>query len=198
MRSIDVLIEGNLEFSGACNKEKMKKLSLGQSPKILWIGCSDSRVCPETITNVDLGNIFVHRNIANQVSTRDLNGLSVIEYAVKFLKVDTIIVCGHTGCGGVKASLEGLEGTDYIGEWIKDLSLLAKKTKQSYPELSLEALESKLLELNITQQINCLKELPIVKEALKENVYLNLYGCLFDIAKGKLEMITTVGGRDEN
>ena len=190
MRSIDTLLSGNKEFQSNCNKSEMEKLSTGQSPRVLWIGCSDSRVCPSIVSNLGLGEIFVHRNIANQVSEKDINGLAVIEYAVNFLKVDSIVVCGHSGCGGVNAALEGLPATEYIGDWISDLKNLAFKSKEENPDLSSEELEK----INVVHQIDQLKNLSVVKNAVQN---LNLYGCLFDIKSGKLSVVTEYGGDNE-
>lgn len=197
MSSIDFLMNGNLEFSNTCNRSGMKKLAMQQNPKILWIGCSDSRVCPETISNMGLGNIFVHRNIANQVSNTDKNFLSVLEYAVNFLAVDTIVVCGHSACGGVKAALEGLPPTEHIADWIEDLEKLALSTKQLNLALSAEELEQKLIETNVIHQIDRLKEISIIKDAWGKKQSLCLYGVVFDIAAGKLKLITTIGSDNE-
>lgn len=187
MKSIDLLLEGNRSFSQSCDQAEMKKLSQGQSPKILWIGCSDSRVCPETISQLGLGNIFVHRNIANQVNTKDQNLLSVIEYAVNFLKVESIVVSGHSSCGGAKAAIAGLEGTTHIGGWIEDLCSLASEVKSEGASLSEEELETKVLNENVKRQVKHLEQIPIVSEGVKNG--LNLYGCLFNIEHGKLELV---------
>jgi len=115
------LIDGNRVFSLTKkieDPEYFKKLSLGQKPDYLWIGCSDSRVPANEVTNTQSGEIFVHRNIANLVIHTDLNLLSVVEYAVNVLEVKHVIVCGHYGCGGVRAAMQhGLHG--HVDNWLR-------------------------------------------------------------------------------
>src|SRR6476620_10000923 len=119
-QSYQRLLDGNRQFSLSKkfdDPEYFKKLSLGQKPEYLWIGCSDSRVPANEITNTESGEMFVHRNIANMVVHTDLNLLSVLEYAVNFLEVKHVIVCGHYGCGGVKASMSNqLHG--FVDNWL--------------------------------------------------------------------------------
>jgi len=117
------LIEGNKRFAMSKKFEDplyFKKLSLGQKPDYLWIGCSDSRVPANEVTNTESGEIFVHRNIANLVVHTDMNLLSVLEYAVKYLQVKHIIVCGHYGCGGVRAAISN-ELHGFVDNWLRNI-----------------------------------------------------------------------------
>ena len=121
--SYNKLIEGNKRFAMSKkfgDPEYFKKLSLGQTPEYLWIGCSDSRVPANEVTNTESGVIFVHRNIANLVVHTDMNLLSVLEYAVKYLGVKHIIVCGHYGCGGVKAAMSN-ELHGFVDNWLRNI-----------------------------------------------------------------------------
>ncbi len=161
------------------------RLADGQSPDILWIGCSDSRVVPNLITGLDAGDIFVHRNIANQLRENDFNAHSALDYAVNFLHVENIIVCGHYNCGGVKAALGG-PVNQTIDTWIADLRSLAQKH-----HLELDAIEdetsrvNRLVELNVIEQVKHVKHIPFVQQAIQAGK-LQVHGWVFDLKSGAL------------
>lgn len=181
------LLEGNKQFVKdmlAKDPEYFKNLAKGQSPEYLWIGCSDSRVPANEITNTLPGEIFVHRNIANMVVNTDINLLSVINYSVKYLKVKHIIVCGHYGCGGVIAAM-GNKQYGIIDNWLsnikdvyrdhhKELSIIKDETKRA----------KRLVELNVIQQVHNLAKVSIIQDAWKEDQFPVLHGWVYGLEDG--------------
>ncbi len=161
------------------------KLSKGQKPGILYIGCSDSRVTAEELMGVKPGEVFVHRNIGNMVPNTDLSAMSVIHYAVSYLKVDHIVVCGHYFCGGVKAAMEPAD-MGILNPWlrnIRDVYRLHKNELDGFAEE--EDRYKRLVELNVQEQcVNVIKT-PDVQQAFKERK-LTVHGWVFDIHSGKL------------
>ncbi|MFA5555687.1 MAG: carbonic anhydrase [Flavobacteriaceae bacterium] len=162
-----------------------KKLAEGQSPKILYIGCSDSRVTAEELMGASPGEVFVHRNIANMVVSIDMNVMSVINYAVGALNIEQIIVCGHYGCGGVRAAMEP-DDLGILNPWLRNVRDVYRMHKNE-----LNAIENqnerynKLVEFNVQEQ--CLN---VIKTAVVQKAYyerkLKVYGWVFDIHTGKL------------
>ncbi len=171
----------------AKDQHYFSNLSKGQSPEYLWVGCSDSRVPAESMLGLQPGELFVHRNVANQVQTDDPNGMSVIQFSVQALKVRHIIICGHVGCGGVKAALNG--GTDqYLEKWLQPIATLAITHKETLDRLSTEDEKTTLLaELNVQSQIEQLAAHNIIKSAWEEGQSLQVHGWLFDIRVGLLK-----------
>lgn len=180
------LIEGNKRFSLSKkfeDPEYFKKLSLGQTPEYLWIGCSDSRVPANEVTSTRSGEIFVHRNIANLVVHTDLNMLSVLEYAVKYLKVKHIIVCGHYGCGGVKASMSN-EFHGFVDNWLMNIKDVYNKNTNELERITdLDKRTDRLTELSVIEQVRNLAKTTIVQEAWKERT-LHLHGWVYGINNG--------------
>lgn len=166
--------------------EYFQRLSKDQTPDFLWIGCSDSRVPAEIIVNAEPGEIFVHRNIANQMITTDFNSLSVLQYAVDVLKVSHVIVCGHYNCGGIKAAFEKQRsGLVIMNKWlthIKDIYRLHE------PEIrSLETYTdrvNRLVELNIIEQVHRLSYTSIVQQAWKQEQRPMLHGWVYGLHDG--------------
>ena len=161
-----------------------EKLSKGQSPEYLWIGCSDSRVPAESITGTDPGEMFVHRNIANMVVHSDMNMLSVLSYAVDVLKVKHIIVCGHYGCGGVMAAMKNQQ-FGLIDNWlrhIKDVYRFHNKELDAIQDETLRA--RRFVELNVQEQVHDLGKTSIVQNAWKRDQPLHLHGWAYDIHDG--------------
>ncbi|RMZ87459.1 hypothetical protein DV736_g5314, partial [Chaetothyriales sp. CBS 134916] len=164
--------------------ELFEQLGKGQSPQILWVGCADSR-CPETtILGLQPGEIFCHRNIANILTPNDLNSLSVIQYAVQYLKVKHIIVCGHTSCGGIAAAL-GNKKLGLIDTWLMPLRTLRRENLELLESLSEQDRGLKLVELNVRSSINVLLENPTVIDAIAERD-LAVHGLIFDVGTGEL------------
>lgn len=160
------------------------KLGKGQAPEILWIGCADSR-CPETtILGLQPGDIFCHRNIANILVPTDLNSLSVIQYAVQYLKVKHIIVCGHTSCGGVAAALDNKQ-LGLIDTWLMPLRNLRQANAKLLEGLSEKDRALKMVDLNTRRSVSVLLENPIVIDAMVERD-LKVHGVIYDVGSGQL------------
>ncbi len=160
-----------------------------QQPYFLWIGCSDSRVPAETLTGVMPGEMFVHRNIGNQVWETDMNLLAVLQYAVDVLKVRHVIICGHTNCGALKAAMhDGAHGV--LDHWLSDI-----RTVIRWHRIELNAIDderarlSRLSELNVLQQMGILARTPVVLDAWKKGQQLLLQGVVYDVASGQLKPV---------
>lgn len=169
-------------------------LANGQSPEILWIGCSDSR-CPETtLLDMEPGDVFVHRNIANIVHATDLSVNSVVEYAVKYLKVKHVVLCGHTSCGGVGAAL-GNKKLGLIDTWLLPLRTLRKDNLKLLESLDPKEAALKLVELNVVGGVKTLKENPNILDAIAERG-LEVHGLIYDIASGELKEVEVLEDDD--
>jgi carbonic anhydrase len=164
--------------------EYFKRLSLGQSPPILWIGCADSRVPANEIIGAEPGEVFVHRNIANMVVHSDMNMLSVLDYAVNVLKVKHIIVCGHYGCGGVQAAMTN-KHIGLIDNWIRHI-----KDVYRFHQDELNAIENekdrfnRFVELNVVEQVLDLAKTSIVQTAWESGQAVHVHGWVYDIHDG--------------
>jgi carbonic anhydrase len=164
-----------------------KRLAKIQKPEFLWIGCSDSRVPANEITDTQPGEIFVHRNIANLVVPNDLNLLSVIEYSVLVLKVKHIIVCGHYGCGGIKASMSH-QGLHSIDQWLKNIPFEANRAAlEAIPDIDARA--DRLTELSVEYQVEKLSQLPTIRKAWEEMRQPILHGWVYRLVDGILHPI---------
>lgn len=169
-----------------------------QSPEYLWIGCSDSRVPANEITNTQPGEIFVHRNIANLVVNTDVNLLSVLQYAVEVLKVKHIIVCGHYGCGGVKAAMTNNNFNHILNIWLRNIKDVFAKNRPT-----LEAIKDdgqrfdKLVELNVIDQVKNLSKTSIVQRAWKNGEELQLHGWVYRLSDGLINPIYELENNDE-
>lgn len=163
--------------------EFFQKLSRQQSPKYLWIGCSDSRVPANEIINLMPGEVFVHRNIANLVIHTDLNCLSVIQYAVDVLKVEHIMVVGHYGCGGVKAAMEASEH-GLIDNWLRHIRDVYRMRKNELIGMDETSKQNKLCELNVIEQVNNLCHTTMVQNAWKNGAKLCVHGWVYSLEDG--------------
>lgn len=170
-----------------------EELAQDQKPEFLWIGCSDSRVPAEQITGARPGEIFVHRNIANLVVHTDLNVGSVIRYAVDFLMVKHIIVCGHYGCGGVKASLQG-DSLGMIDPWLRHIKDTYNDNEKELDGLKGDepARTDRLVELNVIDQVNNLAHSVLIQRAWKEREAPVLHGWVYGLNDGLLKELLTV------
>jgi carbonic anhydrase len=182
----------NKEWASKTAAEKpdlFPTLAGGQSPEILWIGCSDSR-CPETtILGMQPGEVFVHRNIANIVHATDLSVNAVIDYSVIHLKVKHVVLCGHTSCGGVAAAL-GNNKLGLIDIWLLPLRTLRKDNLQMLESLSSKEAALKLVELNVINGVKTLKENHTILDAMADRG-LQVHGVIYDIATGQLNEVET-------
>lgn len=160
-----------------------------QTPDFLWIGCSDSRVSANEITGTQPGEIFVHRNIANMVVHTDLNLLSVLQYAVEVLKVKHIIVCGHYGCGGVKAAMSN-HSFGIINKWLRNIKDVHRFHREEVDAIKNEDERINLMvELNVQEQVLNLAKTSIVQKAWKENHIPHLHGWVYDLQDGIIKPI---------
>ena len=160
-----------------------------QTPEFLWIGCSDSRVPPNEITGTQPGEIFIHRNIANMVVHTDLNMLSVLEYAVNVLKVRHVIVCGHYGCGGVKAAMTR-HSVGIINKWLRNIKDVYRFHRDEIDSIADEdAKTNKLIELNVKEQVMNLAKTSIVQKAWKERQAPHLHGWVYDLHDGVIKPV---------
>ena len=183
------LIEGNLKFSMTRkmdDPEYFKKLSIGQTPEYLWIGCSDSRVPANEITGTKSGEVFVHRNIANMVVHTDFNLLSVVEYAVKVLKVKHIIVCGHYGCGGVRAAMTN-NTHGFVDNWLLHIKEVYNKYQKELEAIDdFEKRSDRLTELNVIEQVRNLAKTKTIQRAWKERK-LEVHGWVYGMNSGLIK-----------
>ena len=190
MRILKTLFENNKRWADGI-KEKdpdfFTKLSKQQNPEYLWIGCSDSRVPANEIVGLIPGELFVHRNIANLVVHTDLNCLSVIQFAIQVLKIKHIIVCGHYGCGGIKAAVENKDH-GLIDNWLQHIRDIYR-----FHKIELDALENDLAKYNLLCEINVKEQVlnvcktTIVKNVWKSGGELSVHGWIYDIKNGLLE-----------
>jgi carbonic anhydrase len=165
------------------------RLAAQQSPEFLWIGCSDSRVPADKITGTEPGEIFVHRNIANLVVNTDINMLSVLQYAVEVLKVKHVIVCGHYGCGGVKAAMNN-HHYGIINHWLKEIKDVYRLHRNEVDDLSTEDERvNKLIELNVTEQVFNLAKTSIIQKAWKEDNRPHLHGWVYGLNDGIIKPV---------
>lgn len=162
-----------------------EKLSQGQSPAILYIGCSDSRVTAEEVMGLQPGEVFVHRNIANVVPNTDLNVMSVINYAVSVLKVDHVVVCGHYGCGGIKAAMQNTD-MGILNPWLRNIRDVYRLHRKELGAIENdERRYERLAELNVQEQcINVIKTAEVQKAIAERG--LTVHGWIFDIHTGNL------------
>ncbi len=163
-----------------------KKLGQGQNPKLLYIGCSDSRVTAEEMMGAEPGEVFVHRNIANLVVNIDLNSMSVINYAIEHLNVEHAVVCGHYGCGGIQAALETRD-LGVINPWLRNIRDVFRLYKHELLEIKDEQQRrNRLVELNVQEQCVNLVKNAVVQKAMREKG-LKLHGWVFDTYTGRLK-----------
>ena len=162
------------------------KLSEGQSPPVLWIGCSDSRVPANQITNTRPGDIFVHRNIANVVVHTDMNLLSVLDYSINVLKVKHVIVCGHYGCGGVIAAMGNREN-GIVDNWLRHIKDVYRLHTAELDAITDEHKRTdRLVELNVIENVYNLCKTSIVQNAWKNGQELSVHGWVYSLATGKI------------
>jgi len=190
MKVLNQLFENNRRWAAnqtESDPEFFTRLSKQQSPEYLWIGCSDSRVPANEIVGLLPGELFVHRNVANLVVENDLNCLSVIQFAVEALKVKNIIVCGHYGCGGVKAVLDETK-LGLADSWLANMTLIKEKFKNKLFEIRDERTRfNKLCELNVVVQVFNVCNTEIIQKAWQRNQSITVHGWIYDIKDGLLQ-----------
>ena len=200
-RSYEQLLQGNRDYAQAeLNKdpEYFSKLAAGQNPDVFWIGCSDSRVPANQLTNARPGDVFVHRNIANVCVHSDMNMLSVLDFAVNILKVKHVIVAGHYGCGGVTAAISNKQ-FGLIDNWlrhIKDVYRLHSKELENIKDET-ERID-RLVELNVIEQVYNLCKTTIIQNAWRDRADLEVHGWVIDIKTGLVKDLMVSSTNSKN
>ena len=188
MADLTELFELNRAWAAAITADDPRffaELAERQAPEYLWIGCSDSRVPANQIVGLSPGDVFVHRNVANVVVHTDLNCLSVLQYAIDVLSVKHVIVCGHYGCGGVKAALEGTRH-GLIDNWLRHVNDVSEKHADELASLTEEPRFDRLCELNIVEQVANVSQTTIVEDAWARGQALTVHGLVYDLHDGLL------------
>jgi carbonic anhydrase len=199
LKTLKHLFDRNLAWANkvkAYNPEFFSQLSKLQTPEYLWIGCSDSRVPANEIVNLPPGEVFVHRNIANVVVHTDVNCLSVIQYSVEILKVKHIIVCGHYGCGGIKAAMES-EEHGLLGSWLGHVKDVGRVNAGKLNGLPYDDKYDLLCELNVMAQVTNVCNSPIVQNAWQNGTQLCVHGWIYSIENGILKDLDASIASDE-
>ncbi|KAF1363085.1 carbonic anhydrase [Lizonia empirigonia] len=189
---LERLVTGNAYYANKAiskNPDAFTLLSQGQRPQILWIGCAGSHVPETTICHCKPGDIFVHRNIANAIHADDVNAASVVEYAVTHLKVNKVVVCGHTKCGGTLASLTDADMGETLNKWLHPIRELRRRHR---PELDAlvddDARASRVAALNVRLSIDVLEQHPAIRKAIIERG-LTTHGFIYDLTTGQLKIL---------
>ena len=188
MRYLPELFEKNREWAasvGRSDPDFFARLARQQSPAYLWIGCSDSRVPANQIVGLMPGEMFVHRNVANLVVHSDLNALSTIHFAVEVLRVSHVVVCGHYGCGGVKAAFRG-ERHGLVDNWLRHVADVREKHRARLEGRDEAGAHERLCELNVVEQVLNVCNTTVVRDAWARGQALAVHGWIYDLADGLL------------
>lgn len=190
MKSLSKIFDQNRAWAQDMEKNDprfFERLTKQQKPEYLWVGCSDSRTPANTIMGLDPGEVFVHRNVANLVVHSDLNFLSVLQYAVEVLKVQHVIVCGHYGCGGVKAAM-GTEHHGLIDNWLRNIKdIYAAHYDEVNALPTPEQRTDRLCELNVIRQVHSVCHTTIVQDAWARGQKLTVHGWIYKLSNGHLQ-----------
>ena len=201
LTELEKLLQNNRDWAARIKQEDpgfFKRLSQQQSPRYLWIGCSDSRVPANQILGLDPGEVFVHRNIANVMSHGDLNALSVVQFAVDILKVEHILLVGHYGCGGVHAAMTGLR-VGLADNWLRHVADVALKHNDLLEQVDTESLRhARLCELNVIEQVFNVCQTTVVQDAWARGQPLAVHGWVYSLFDGRVrELGMDVSAADE-
>ncbi|MBX9945403.1 MAG: carbonic anhydrase [Reyranella sp.] len=187
--NLDHLLDRNVEWAQSKTRDDptfFVRMAEQQSPKYLWIGCSDSRVTANDVLGLDPGEIFVHRNVANVAHTSDMNLLAVLEYAIDVLRVQHVIVCGHYGCGGIERAL-GDDRSALVDYWLQPIFMLYRRHRAMFDALpDRRAQVDRMCELNIEMQVRRVAAMPVVENAWSNGVPLHLHGWIYGMHDGLL------------
>ena len=187
--ALNSLFVNNREWADRMSKERpgfFQKLAQQQSPKYLWIGCSDSRVPANEIVGLDPGEVFVHRNVANVVVPSDLNALSVIQFAVEHLRVEHIMVVGHYGCGGVIAAARGTR-IGLVDNWLRHVQDVRLRHRQRLNHLPQAELEAVLCEMNVLEQVGNVALSNVMQDAWARGQKIQVHGLIYGLSDGLLK-----------
>jgi len=200
MSGLDHLLDNNRRWAAHMVRENpgfFSNLASQQTPKYLWIGCSDSRVPANQITGLDPGEVFVHRNVANVVVHSDLNALSVIQFAVDHLQVEHIIVVGHYGCGGVLAALRGTR-VGLADNWLRHVHDVKMRHRRRLDHLSVPEQEDVLCEMNVIEQVGHVALTNVIQDAWQRGQRVAVHGWCYGIKDGLLkDLAVTMQRPDE-
>jgi carbonic anhydrase len=191
MPDLQHLLDSNREWADAMvssDPEFFTRLANQQSPEYFWIGCSDSRVPANQITGLAPGEVFVHRNVANVVAETDFNVLAVLQYAVDVLKVKHIIVCGHYGCGGVRAVLENFRH-GLIDNWLAGIRTVARLNREELSALDHESAVDRLCEMNVRVQAKHVARTTIVEDAWERGQPLQIHSWIYRLDTGRINKL---------
>lgn len=190
MQKLKILFENNLKWvSNKTGKDPLyfRNMADAQDPQYLWIGCSDSRVPANEIVGLEPGELFVHRNVANLFPNTDMNCLSVLEYAVDLIKIPHVIICGHYGCGGVKAAMEDHQ-LGLVDNWLRNIRDVYNRYKEELDSIKDQNKRyERLVELNVIQQVLNICHTTIVQGAWMRGQPLWIHGWVYDISSGTLK-----------
>jgi carbonic anhydrase len=193
MKPYEILLSENKLWAAeqlARDPEFFDRLAHLQTPELLWIGCSDSRVPANQITGTEPGEIFVHRNIANLVINTDVNVLSVLDYAVNHLKVKHVIVCGHYGCGGIKAALTNIDYKPVLNMWLRNIKDVYRLHREELDKITDDEKKwDKLTELNVMEQVRNLAKTSIIQRAWKNENRPGLHGWVYGLKDGIIKPV---------
>jgi carbonic anhydrase len=187
MRELQELFENNREWSEKRNPLEFLKTAEKQTPKYLWIGCSDSRIPANEILGLEPGEVFVHRNVANLVPHTDFNCLSVLQYGVEYLNIEHVIVCGHYQCGGVAAAM-GKDQLGLVDNWLRNIRDVYFREKEELDKISNTELKyNRLVELNVLYQVMNVCHTTIVQNTWAKNKKLCIHGWVYDVHTGLIK-----------
>jgi carbonic anhydrase len=193
MKPYEVLLKENKLWAAQKVSEDpdyFDRLAHLQTPEFLWIGCSDSRVPANEITNTQPGEIFVHRNVANLVINTDVNLLSVLDYAVNHLKVRHVIVCGHYGCGGIKAAITNHDFRAVLNMWLRNIKDVYRIHREELDAISdIEKKEDRLVELNVQEQVFNLAKTSSIQRAWQNEQRPDLHGWVYGLDNGIIKPV---------
>lgn len=193
MKPYELLLEENKKWASEKNVQDpdfFDRLSKLQTPEFLWIGCSDSRVPANQITGTEPGEIFVHRNVANLVIHTDVNLLSVLEYAVAILKVKHVIICGHYGCGGIKAAMGNHDFKQILNMWLRHIKDVYRHNRTELDAITDEEKRTeRLTELNVIEQVQRLAKTSIIQKAWKDEQRPDLHGWVYGLKDGLIKPV---------
>lgn len=191
------LMKRNAAWSAQRNAEEpgyFPRLATRQRPEFFWIGCSDSRVPANVVAGLDPGEVFVHRNVANVIHSSDMNMLSALEFAVEALSISEVIVCGHYGCGGVRAATEDI-ANGLVDHWLEPIRRLARAYAVDLAQApDAEAQRDKLAELNVMEGVRRVAETPVLQRAWRRGASVRVHGLIYGLKNGLLrDLDCTVG-----
>jgi carbonic anhydrase len=193
MKPYEILLQDNKKWAAKKIVEDpdfFDRLLHVQSPEFLWIGCSDSRVPPNEITQTEPGEIFIHRNVANLVVSTDVNLMSALDYAVNHLKIKHVVVCGHYGCGGVKAAMSNEDFNQVLNMWLRNIKDIYRFHRKEMEAIANEDQQlNKMVELNVKEQVFNLAKTAIIQKAWANEQRPDLHGWVYDLHDGLIKPV---------